>query len=366
MRGSVADVVSVLITTYNRAPLLARALASVLRQDYEHIQVVVIDDCSTDKTKEVVHGFADPRVRYVRNDKNMGGAGGDIAVLRRFLAEHCTGDYFVYLCDDDYWQSPHLISRQVAAMQQHPSLSFVQGAMVHCYPHPVLHIAANEPYVSYSFLDEKKSQVFWGTLYPAGFIPQLHYLRLFAEDPKNRNIVAGATLYRKDLFISSGLLDRARGVKWQAGYILNAGAATLGDVYYIDEPCLMVNVDKESASHRGKQLDHMNDCLSSVDAAFSGVGASPSMANIRDTLKRSIFKLYMCNKISHKFGWMKKNSLGDMDDIMLPAITETDFKASFKGVPLSDDNVKLIEVSDQPLDDMLRAIGWQRVLQMAS
>jgi Glycosyl transferase family 2 len=362
MRGSVA-VVSVLITTYNRAQLLKRALGSVLAQDFADIEITVIDDCSTDKTKDAVHGFADARIRYVRNDKNVGGAGGDIAILRRFLAE-CTGDYFVYLCDDDYWLPTDLISRQVAAMEAHPSLSFVQGGMVHCYPHPVLKHAANEGYVSYTFLDEKKSQVFWGTLYHSGFMTSDHYLRLFAADPKNRNIVAGATIYRTELMRASGLLERARGVRWQAGYILNAGAATLGDVYYIDEPCLMVTVDADSASHRGTQLDHMRDCISSIEAAFSG--ATESMIPYRETMSRSIFKLYMCNKIAHKFGWMKKNSLGDMDHIMLPPITETDFKTVFKNVALSDDNLKLIEVSDLPLDDMLRAIGWQRVLQMAS
>ena len=64
--------VSVVLPTYNRAPLLGRALRSVLGQSYGDFEVLVIDDGSTDETAGVVATFGDPRVRYVQLARNTG------------------------------------------------------------------------------------------------------------------------------------------------------------------------------------------------------------------------------------------------------------------------------------------------------
>ncbi len=364
-------IVSVLITTFNRSELLRRALASVLQQDYENICVTVIDDCSTDDTAETVRSFSDPRVSYVRNSENVGGTHGDLAIIRRFLSEFCDGDAFIYLCDDDYWRPSDMISRQVAAFKVHPSLAFVQGGMAHCYPHPVPTLGPNEDYVTYSHVDGDNSMVFWGTIFPDGFIPGKQYLRWLAEDPKNRNIVIGATLFSTTKFKASGALDRAfaAGVRWQAGYAILAGAATQGDVFYIDEPCVMNAVTIDNASHRGTQLEHMNDCLASITAAFGTNNADPDMRDIRRTMARSVFKIFICNKIAAKAGWFKENAIGSIEHIMQPAITETQFLATMEAhdVPLSKDNRQLIQWSDI-LDKhgMEGAAWWRGVLAMAS
>jgi glycosyltransferase involved in cell wall biosynthesis len=367
---NVAPKVSVLITTFNRSALLRRALASVLAQDYDNIDVVVIDDCSADDTPHVVAEFVSPRLRYVRNEVNVGSKSGDLAIIKRFLEEFCDGDMFVYLCDDDYWLPTNLISRAVAAFTKHRSIAFVQGGMVHCYPHPVPKLAPNEDYVSYSFLDVDKTQVFWGTLFPPGFIRGTEYLRLFAQDPKNRNIVIGATVFDTVKFKASGSLGRADGVRWQAGYAILAGAATQGDVYYLDEPCVMTAVDRNNASHRGTQLAHLQDCVASINAAF---GDNVEFIELRNAMMRAVFKLFMCNKIAHKWGWFATNAMGDISDIMLPPISADDFLKAMEGVPLSRENRKLIEASDLPLVEVLSAIGsgvdvpgWHRVLKMAS
>ena len=53
--------VSVVITTYNRAALLPRAVRSVLAQTYEDYELIIVDDCSTDDTPEVIRTFVDSR-----------------------------------------------------------------------------------------------------------------------------------------------------------------------------------------------------------------------------------------------------------------------------------------------------------------
>ena len=64
--------VSVVITTYNRAAMLPRAIRSVLAQTYEDYELIIVDDCSADDTPEVTRTFVDPRIRIVRHPDNRG------------------------------------------------------------------------------------------------------------------------------------------------------------------------------------------------------------------------------------------------------------------------------------------------------
>jgi len=89
--------VTVAISTYNRASgYLREAYASALAQRYEPLEIVVVDNASTDGTAELIAAAGDPRVRYVRNEKNIGANGNFNACL-----QHARGDWFLLLHDDD-------------------------------------------------------------------------------------------------------------------------------------------------------------------------------------------------------------------------------------------------------------------------
>ncbi len=95
---AVTSLVSVVSPTHNRAESLARAAASVLTQNIAELELVVVDDCSTDATPDVLDRLTatEPRVRVVRNNTALGpceARNGGLAVAR--------GD-FVGFCDDDY------------------------------------------------------------------------------------------------------------------------------------------------------------------------------------------------------------------------------------------------------------------------
>jgi len=64
--------VSVVIPTYNRAGTLKRALQSVIDQTYQALEIIVVDDGSTDGTAEVVAACADARLKHVRHQRNLG------------------------------------------------------------------------------------------------------------------------------------------------------------------------------------------------------------------------------------------------------------------------------------------------------
>ncbi|MEM6844676.1 MAG: glycosyltransferase [Bacteroidota bacterium] len=102
--------VSVNITTYNRANFLGRCLDSVLNQSYQNIEVIVVDDASSDHTSEVAENYCkkDSRVRYFRHDRNQGNAYARNTALR-----NCQGTFVAFMDDDDEWVDTNKLAKQV-------------------------------------------------------------------------------------------------------------------------------------------------------------------------------------------------------------------------------------------------------------
>jgi glycosyltransferase involved in cell wall biosynthesis len=107
--------VSVILPSYNRAQTLRRAVSSVLQQDYQHLEVLVMDDGSTDNTAEVMAAIADPRVRYVRLEKNGGASRARNAGLA--LAQ---GEMIAFQDSDDEWLAGKLRAQVDAAIAAGP------------------------------------------------------------------------------------------------------------------------------------------------------------------------------------------------------------------------------------------------------
>lgn len=108
MSGPLASVV---IPTFNRARLLPRAIESVLEQTLRDIEVIVVDDGSTDRTAEVVDSFPDGRVEFVSHEQNRGGS-----AARNTGIERATGRYVAFLDDDDEYL-PEYLETQVSRLE---------------------------------------------------------------------------------------------------------------------------------------------------------------------------------------------------------------------------------------------------------
>ena len=102
--------VSVVITTHNRSSLLPRAVRSVLAQSYEDYELIIVDDCSTDNTPDVIRTFVDSRIRVVRHADNMGQSAAINTGIRL-----SRGEYIAFLDDDDEWVDQKLL-RQVQTL----------------------------------------------------------------------------------------------------------------------------------------------------------------------------------------------------------------------------------------------------------
>lgn len=103
--------VSVVIPAYNRAALIGRALDSVLRQTCGDLEVIVVDDASTDNTGEVVGAIADARIHYIRCDRNAGAS-----AARNTGIAAARGRFVAFLDSDDVWM-PDKLEAQLAAVQ---------------------------------------------------------------------------------------------------------------------------------------------------------------------------------------------------------------------------------------------------------
>ena len=116
--------VSVIVATHNRADLLPRAVDSVLAQTYGNYELVIVDDCSSDDTQDVIGGFSDPRIRSFRHDRNRGKS----AAVNTGIA-HALGEYIGFLDDDDEWL-PKKLEGQVALLDASPpTVGLVYGWM---------------------------------------------------------------------------------------------------------------------------------------------------------------------------------------------------------------------------------------------
>ncbi|WP_265110944.1 glycosyltransferase family 2 protein [Halosolutus halophilus] len=102
--------VSVIIPTYNRASTLPRAIDSALEQTIDDLEVVVVDDGSTDETESVLAAYEDSRVRPVIHATNQGAN-----VARNTGIEHARGEHVAFLDSDDEWH-PEKLERQLAIL----------------------------------------------------------------------------------------------------------------------------------------------------------------------------------------------------------------------------------------------------------
>src|SRR5690606_10648341 len=101
------DKVSVIIPTYNRSELLKKAIESLENQSHQNFEIIIIDDCSTDDTAEVVRGMDDERIIYLRHDTNKGGS-----EARNTGIKQATGSFIGFLDSDDQWL-PDKLERQL-------------------------------------------------------------------------------------------------------------------------------------------------------------------------------------------------------------------------------------------------------------
>src|SRR5688500_5501206 len=188
---------------YNHVAYVREALESVVGQP--EVEVVAVDDASTDGTWDVLRTFAGPGVTVLRNDRNLGG----VATVLRAYAE-TSAPYLTVLASDDRWL-PGRAAKQLAALEAGADWSYAQAAVIDAAGQPV-HVA------------------------PQGWAPD--------ADGMLRTLLRGQAVYAPTRMYRRTLLDRAGGLEqalWE-GLVVTLRFAAMGEPAFIAEPLVEYRV----------------------------------------------------------------------------------------------------------------------------
>ena len=105
--------VSIIMPSYNTAKYITNSIESVLNQTYKNWELIIIDDCSTDNTDEIIKNYnSEDRIKYIKNEKNSGAA-----VSRNRGLREAKGKWIAFLDSDDLW-CPTKLEKQILFMKE--------------------------------------------------------------------------------------------------------------------------------------------------------------------------------------------------------------------------------------------------------
>jgi glycosyltransferase involved in cell wall biosynthesis len=163
--------VSIVLPTYNRAKTLQRSIQSVLSQSVTDFELIIVDDASQDNTVEIVHSFNDERVKYVKNDTNLGGAES-----RNVGIHHAKGELIAFQDSDDEWR-PMKLERCLFELEQNKDLLGVYSAFWQIKGNFVRYMPLTDPPINGdirkallygNFIDTPTAVVYRAALYECG------------------------------------------------------------------------------------------------------------------------------------------------------------------------------------------------------
>ena len=106
------ELVSIITPSYNTARFLRETIECVLAQTYTNWEMLIVDDCSTDGTDDVLGSFSDERIRCFKNERNSGAA-----ISRNFALRQARGRWIAFLDSDDLWL-PDKLEKQIRFMKE--------------------------------------------------------------------------------------------------------------------------------------------------------------------------------------------------------------------------------------------------------
>jgi len=144
--GTAPVLVSVVLPTHNRAALLLRAMRSVLAQTHGELELIVVDDGSTDATPAVLAACADPRLRVLHLPGNSGPAAARNAGIRA-----ARGEFIAFQDDDDYWLVNKLELQLACLQSATPPAGWCLGGFIQLEPHGVQYIGGQRYFPQLDF-----------------------------------------------------------------------------------------------------------------------------------------------------------------------------------------------------------------------
>lgn len=220
MSTSDIGLISIIMAAYNSEKTISRSIESVLSQTYTDFELIVINDCSSDKTADIVRSFDDDRIRLINNEKNMG-----VSKTRHNGVEASRGEWIAILDSDDIWK-PDKLMKQVELQKK---------------------TGAELLYTGSAFIREDGTPVDWILHVPE----TLNYRKLLKQNLLSNS----SSLVKKTLFLENEVKNDEAHEDFACWLkILRSGKTAYG----IDEPLLIYRLSKSSKSGKKSKAAKMN------------------------------------------------------------------------------------------------------------
>jgi glycosyltransferase involved in cell wall biosynthesis len=217
---NITPVVSICLTTFNRADIIQFTIDSILKQTFIDFELIITDDCSTDNTADICNAYMqkDSRIKYYCNEKNLKMPGNLNAAIRK-----ASGKYIANLHDGDIYR-PDLIEKWYDNLHKNPSANFV--------------------FNQYRMLDAKGNIV---CIYDHGFKDIEHgfSLRKYLYDTLS-SAPWGTVMVRKSAYEKEGLFDPEFGFISDVEMWMRLSKS--GDFGYINEP--LIDLTPRERTHK--------------------------------------------------------------------------------------------------------------------
>lgn len=275
---------SVCIPTYGRAHILPEVIRSVLSQTYEDFEIFISDDASPDNTEEVINSFKDPRIRYHRNQKNLG-----VRENWNFAVKSARGEYVLKLDDDDYID-PTFIAKTVSVLEAHQDIGSVYTGF----------------YYAKGYSGEGTEKVIDEALGKAGRIKGVEYIKNYFLLTSIPRFHPSAAVFRYALAEEAGFFEKAPN-----DLMFSLALAAKADVGYVPDPLFYyvqhagekASYNKNSTSLREFEPTRLIEDFFAIDFIKNNAALMEikHAALKKGRITRAILHLFMC-RMGFAFG----------------------------------------------------------------
>jgi len=220
--------VSIIIPTFNRFDLLGHALDSLLSQTLQDFEVIVVDDGSTDNTKQLAESYC--QVRYVRLEHS-----GLPALVRNSGLRIAHGNYVAFLDSDDQWL-PQKLERQVAILDKYPNVGLVCSNAL---------ILEDNKNTGQLYLREGQGRSGW----------------VLKELLKDNFVITSTAVVRRSMLEQVGVFEETTLLRALEDHDLWLRIAAVSEVYYIPEPLALYRNNPASIRAQQSRISYWQGML---------------------------------------------------------------------------------------------------------
>ena len=228
-------IVSIVIPTYNSSRYIGETISSILSQTFPDFEIIVVDDCSNDNTQDLIESIHDPRIKYIKLNRNHGGP----SKPRNVGIKSSTGKYICFFDSDDIMM-PNKLEKCIKFLNERSDIKFVFTDSYKIYENGNLY--SETLLKKYSLLNENKNKIkddFW----------MLSSSKAFSILFYENYIPTSSVILEKSVLDDVGLLDET---------LLNSDDRDLWyritrkyDLGFVDLPLHKYRVRGSSVSKRG-------------------------------------------------------------------------------------------------------------------